>query len=132
MKIGAILILILMLFSSKTARSQNVLDGVYIREVIVRNGDTLSTKIHGKVIDIRTLAPLAGIKVSYFASNGQNIGVLTDENGKFSFVNLYADEVSAKISCSDSLYQTKVWEFNTFGISSPREFFINFELVKKQ
>ncbi len=130
-KLRVIFILLWCLYGQKEVRSQTVLDGVYIREFSIRNGDTLTTKIRGKVLDKKTLVPLPNIRIEYLASNGQNIRDFTDESGNFYLVNLYADSIKAKIVCSGSLYKTIIWEFNTYGISQPREFNFNFELEQK-
>ena len=113
------------------AKSQNVLDGVYVRQFIVRNGDTLETVVKGKVIDKVTLKPLQNKRVEYFSSNGQSLSVLTDRAGSFKFSGLAADSINAKVICSDSAYKMITWQFNTYGISQPRIFNFNFELEKK-
>ena len=113
------------------ANSQNVLDGVYIREFSIQNSDSSATIVKGKVVDKHSAEPLQDISVRYVASNGQNIGVVTDHAGAFTFNNLEPDTVKAKIICSHAKYKTVTREFNISGSTQRRELNFNFELEKK-
>lgn len=119
-----------MLFHTR-AHSQNILDGLYIKEYEIQNLDSVSTVVKGKIIDKHSFVPLQNISVRYSASNGQNIGVVTDKSGAFSFDNLEADSVKAKIVCEDLKYKTITREFTISGNSRLREFNFNFEMERK-
>ena len=113
------------------ANSQNVLDGVYIREFSIQAADSLSTVVKGKVVDKHTAAPLQNVEVRYTASNGQNIGVVTDQNGTFSFNNLEPGSTKVKIICSHKNFKTSTREFTVSGSSERREYNFNFEMEQK-
>ncbi|MEP7265844.1 MAG: carboxypeptidase-like regulatory domain-containing protein [Bacteroidota bacterium] len=126
--------IIVLLIITINCSAQNVLDGVYIkgstRDTVI-NGDTLKSFINGVVVDDISGKPVADVIMEFYTSN-QHIAIKTNSDGKFSFNDVYVDNVNIKV-CVGITYgylteKENCWKVNTIGKLLPIQLTHEFRL----
>ena len=120
------------IFNSSTLFSQNILDGVYVKnETMVHYHDSMTSYFRGRVIEFGTAQPLGEVLVELNSSDGQSFGRMTDPEGNFEFRDLDMKNRAFTVICSKfPLYKVQTWNFNTIGLSEPLRIRKDIELKK--
>lgn len=120
------------LFNPFTLFSQNILDGVYVKnETMVHYHDSMSSYFRGRVVEFGTAQPLGDVLVELHSSDGQSFGRMTDPEGNFEFRDVdMKNRAFTVIYSKPPLYKVQTWNFNTTGLSEPLRIRKEIELKK--